>query len=57
MANFKIDKILVELEKATPEEQIKAFKEIKEFVTATLIAEQRAAEEKANNLQQTIDNL
>lgn len=57
MANFRIDKILAELEKATPEEQVEAFKQIKEFVTATLIAEQRAAEEKSNKLQQTIDNL
>lgn len=57
MANFRIDKILAELEKATPEEQLVVYRSVKEYVTKTLLAEQKAAEEKANNLQQTIDNL
>lgn len=51
------EKILKELSKGTVDEQIEAFKAIKEAITKSVQEEQQQLELKANNLQTTLDRL
>lgn len=51
------EKILKELSKGTVDEQIEAFKAIKEAITKSVQEEQQQLEQKANNLQTTLDRL
>jgi hypothetical protein len=55
--NIKLDKIVKELEKGSPDEQYAAFQEIKDFVQLSLANEQKILDEKSSELQSKIDRL
>ena len=57
MARFDLKKVLGELEKATTQEQIDAYKSVKEFVINQLINIKNESEEKTKNIQKIIDEI
>jgi hypothetical protein len=57
MATINLSKLEKELSKGSTEEQITAFHWVKSFVTLKVLEQQKLLEEKANELQQTLENI
>lgn len=57
MSKINTEKIKNELSKGDIEEQIKAFFELKDFVSQLILAEQKIKEQAANELQNTYDRI
>jgi hypothetical protein len=57
MSKINTEKIKNELAKGDIEEQIKAFFELKDFVSQLILAEQKIKEQAANELQNTYDRI
>lgn len=57
MAIINFSKIEKELSKGSIQDQISAYHWVKSFVTGKILEQQKELEEKANQLQQTIENI
>lgn len=57
MSKISIEKIKKELDKGTVDEVIAAFREVKNIVAEKVELAQREADEKANQLQQQLENI